>query len=189
MTGPHKNPITIGSLYCPSIIPRTSEEDLKRLKQGLLKMRTKLIAIDPGKASGFAVFDISDPEHPAIVYSAELEQFETVSFVHSALAEAASDYEVVMEEFKITPQTGKNSPAGWSLEIIGAIRYFCELYEVPFTLQPPSKAKSFVPNERMKAIGVWHRGGEGHARDALRHGVLYLVEKKGWRPQGLLDVE
>ena len=148
--------------------------------------RTKLIAIDPGKATGFAVFDMSDPQNPVIVYSAELEQFETCAFVHSALAEDPESYEVVIEEFKITPQTGKNSSANWSLEIIGAVRYLCHLFKVPLTEQPPSRAKNFVPNDRMKAIGIWHRGGEGHARDALRHGVLYMVEKKAWRHEGLL---
>lgn len=149
-------------------------------------MRTRLISIDPGKASGFAVLDFSNLKEPSIVYSDELVQFDTVAFVHRSLSEDADLYEVVMEEFKITPQTGKNSAASWSLEIIGAVRYFCELYKVPFTLQPPSRAKNFVPNDRMKNIGIWHRGGEGHARDALRHAVLYLVEKKGWHPDGLL---
>lgn len=151
-----------------------------------------LIAIDPGKASGFAVFDYTDLDNIKVLYSAELDQMQTVGEVDTLLSEAEnpSDYEIVMEKFTITAQTGKNTNAeNWSPEIIGAVRYLAYTEGVSFTEQTPAKAKNFVPNDRMKNIGIWHTGGEGHARDALRHGVLYLVERKGWRPSGLLASE
>lgn len=151
-----------------------------------------LVAIDPGKASGFAVLDYTELDNIEILYSAELEQFEVSEYVENLLEmNAATDkpdsIDIVMEKFTVTPQTGKNSNAeNWSSEIIGSIRYMAHKHGVPFTEQTPARAKSFVPNERMKAVGIWHTGGEGHAKDALRHAVLYLVEKKGWRPPNLL---
>jgi len=152
-----------------------------------MKRTTKLIAIDPGKATGFAVIDFEDMDNISVVQSSELEQYETCETVEKLLEEDASSYEIVMEKFTITTQTGKNTNGGnWSPEIIGCVRYFAQKFDVPFTEQTPAEAKKFVPNDRMKAVGIWHVGGEGHARDALRHGVLYLVKHKGWRPEGLL---
>jgi hypothetical protein len=42
------------------------------------------------------------------------------------------------------------------------------------------------PNEALKKLDYWHKGGEGHALDAIRHGLLYLA-KKGWTPRRLLQ--
>lgn len=150
-----------------------------------------LISIDPGKASGFAVLDYTDLDNIKIIYSDELEQYETSETVENLLTEEVdAEYEIVMEKFTITSQTGKNSNGeNWSPEIIGSVRYLAQREGVPFAIQTPAEAKNFVPNDRLKAIGIWHKGGEGHARDALRHGVLYLVKNKGWRPEGLLDTD
>lgn len=152
------------------------------------KTTNLLISIDPGKASGFAVLDYTDLDDIKITYSGELDQFETCSMVENLLVDSTSfTYEIVMEKFTVTPQTGKNSnEQNWSSEIIGCVRYLAEKHGISFTEQTPARAKTFVPNDRMKAVGIWHTGGEGHAKDALRHAVLYLVEKKGWRPAGLL---
>lgn len=153
-----------------------------------MKRSKLLISIDPGKASGFALLDYTDMDDIKIIYSGELEQYETSETVEKLLTkEVEADYEIVMEKFTITAQTGKNTNGGnWSPEIIGSVKYLAQREGVPFSEQTPAEAKNFVPNERMKAVGIWHRGGEGHARDALRHAVLYLVRKKGWRPEGLL---
>lgn len=155
-------------------------------------MTNLLISIDPGKASGFAVLDYTNLNDVKILYSGELDQMQTVSEVDTLFtdAEDPSDYEIVMEKFTITAQTGKNTNAeNWSPEIIGAVRYLAWREGVSFSEQTPAMAKNFVPNDRMKNIGIWHVGGEGHARDALRHAVLYLVDRKGWRPSGLLATD
>jgi hypothetical protein len=34
-------------------------------------------------------------------------------------------------------------------------------------------------------LPTWHKGGEGHANDAIRHALLKLV-KSGWKPKVLL---
>ena len=52
--------------------------------------------------------------------------------------------------------------------------------------QMPVDAKRMFPNEALKALGTWHRGGEGHANDAMRHALLRLV-KTGWVPKELLQ--
>lgn len=154
-------------------------------------MSKLLIAIDPGKASGYAVLDFTNINNVKIIESSELEQYETVATADKRLSEWVFEedtVEVVMEKFTVTAQTGKNTNGqNWSSEIIGAVRYLAQKHRAKFTEQTPAEAKSFIPNERLKTIGLWHKGGEGHARDALRHGGLYLIKHHAWRPAGLLD--
>jgi hypothetical protein len=52
--------------------------------------------------------------------------------------------------------------------------------------QSPADAKAMFPNPQLKKLGYWHRGGEGHALDAIRHALLRLA-KTGWKPVKLLE--
>lgn len=146
-----------------------------------------LIALDPGKSSGLSLIDITDIENASVVWSGEYDQFETCKSIEDMLSSDEHEYEVVCESFIITAQTHKKTQSTWSLEILGAVRYFCQKYGASFVLQTPQAAKSFSNNDRLRSVGFWHKGGEGHANDSLRHAVLYLVEKKGWQPKGLLS--
>lgn len=159
-------------------------------------MTKTVISIDPGKASGVAVLDYSDLDDIKILYSGELDQQETCVFIENLvlyeryMAELEPDrsFEVVYEKFQITAQTGKNTnEENWSAEIIGVIKFLCRKDGFKFTVQTPAEAKNFVPNERMKAVGIWAKSPNGHVHDALRHAVLFLVKNKGWRPEGLLQ--
>jgi hypothetical protein len=147
-----------------------------------------LMALDPGKATGFVVLDITGfPEtEPIVVIAEEPDQFNTCLKIHTILG-SGDDVEVVMEDFKVNSGTAKKSlERMFSSEIIGVARYFCELYDHKFTLQTPAAAKSFVDNDRIRALGLWVKGGEGHHKDAMRHAILYLVKHYEWKPEGLL---
>lgn len=149
-----------------------------------------LLSVDPGKATGICLLDIS-AEDPVLLWSKEVNEFDLGPMIEELLSGAVVDksntMDVVVEKFTITPQTGKLSSAPWSLEHIGVVRFLCAKYGAKMTLQTPADAKNFVTNERLHALEIWHRGGEGHAIDALRHAVLYMVRKLNWRPAKLLD--
>ena len=151
-----------------------------------------LIAVDPGKLSGFVVLDIEqtlvDGSTPVILDSSEREQMETCFTVHELLSKRDSDtvVRVVCENFLITTQTGKKKDTHYSLEIIGTIRYLCGLHGVPFALQKPADGKSFSTDERLKSMGLYVSGGHGHARDAMRHAVYFLAFYLDLTPKGLL---
>jgi hypothetical protein len=53
------------------------------------------------------------------------------------------------------------------------------------SFQSPADAKAMFSNEKIRKLEYWHKGGEGHALDAIRHALLYMV-KKGWNPTRLL---
>jgi hypothetical protein len=89
---------------------------------------------------------------------------------------------VAVERFLITRQTATNSQAPWSLMVIGVVTAISIRLglDAKLILQKPADAMSFVGNDMLRALGLWHRGGAGHANDALRHAVLCTVNQ-GWR--------
>lgn len=153
----------------------------------------RLVCVDPGLMTGVALLRRSG-DAVKIEKSAELEEWEVASWLriemHGWIEWEATgiDLSVVVEQFFITAQTAKNSQAPWSLELIGVTKQVLrdECYDTSRVYwQKPSAAKSVVPNEKLQRLGLWHRGGAGHANDAIRHGVLCLI-KRGWSDPRLL---
>lgn len=133
-----------------------------------------LLGIDPGKATGVVMIDISDPDNPVALWSAEM----TVDQFHAEIDRLmqTKNLNVAIEDFRITAATGKLTEAPWSLKLIGVVEYLGWLYSVPVTLQMPSQ-KPFATNERLRSVDFWHVGGEGHANDAFRHAMIWVVTK------------
>ena len=143
--------------------------------------------------TGTALFDITDiekGENPVLLWTEEVAEHDFYEFIHN-LVNRYSDTEkytldIVCENFIITVQTAKLGAGTWSLRYIGALELLAKLGNLKMTLQQPAQ-KDFAPNDRLKALGFWHKGGGGHALDALRHAVIYMVMKCKWRPKELLD--
>jgi len=151
-----------------------------------------ILAVDPGKKSGIASFTYNKGEAPELVDSGEY-MFEDYHVpILNTLRNARifeAEIAVVCERFTINAQTVKNSQAPYSLEQIGILKYLVnseglDIDKIVF--QSPSDAKRMFPNDALKKLGYWHRGGEGHALDAMRHGLLYAV-KNGWVPRKLVE--
>ena len=150
-------------------------------------MRT-ILAVDPGKATGLAMFRIEQGVDPELVWALEVQQDEYAAPIREALA-VDKAIDVVCERFTINAHTVRNSQAPFSLEQIGILKQ-C-LMDVgrnaeDIYFQSPSDAKAMFDNSKLKKLGYWHKGGEGHALDAIRHGLLRCV-KLGWKPLKLLN--
>ena len=151
-----------------------------------------ILAVDPGKASGLSYFtwDGGDAE-PEMLWSIEVQQHEYADPIRKAFAFSQSNgarLEVVCERFTINAQTVRNSQAPYSLEQIGILKQIMmDNGRAPDDIyfQSPADAKMMFTNEKIKKLEYWHRGGEGHALDSIRHGLLRLV-KSGWKPLKLL---
>ena len=64
-----------------------------------------------------------------------------------------------------------------SREYIGVMELYCALNNAPnFTLNS-SAAKHFITDQKIKQVGLW-LPGMGHAMDATRHLLRYMVVKK-----------
>jgi hypothetical protein len=133
-----------------------------------------LLAIDPGLATGVCLIDLLDPENPVKVWSAEVSTTEFYGNIAELVAQ--KETHVVIEDFKITVETGKLSDAPWSLNLIGVVQYLCYLNGKVLDLQLPSQ-KPFADNDKLRAVDFWHVGGEGHANDALRHAMVWIVDR------------
>lgn len=151
-----------------------------------------IISVDPGKSSGVAclAWDGTAENKPEIHYSEEVQPEEFASSVQRGLSAWRSydKFLVVCERFVINAQTVRNSQAPYSLEQIGVLKHLCREAGYPveqIKFQAPVDAKNMFPNTALKTLGIWHRGGAGHANDALRHALLGIV-KSGWIPDDLI---
>ncbi len=150
-----------------------------------------VLSVDPGKASGIALFQF-DPVDPVLIWSGEYQQEEYAKPIRAVIKQATeenNDLDVVCERFTINAQTVKNSQAPFSLEQIGILKQCmldANLDTSRINFQSPSDAKGMFTNQALKKLEYWHKGGEGHALDAIRHGLLRCV-KTGWKPTKLLQ--
>lgn len=150
---------------------------------GRVSGRPYVLALDPGLTSGVALLA---REGPQVLYSAELDFETTGRVIEHYLSADPQHIAPVAERFIITTKTGEKSQAPWSLEGIGMMRWLALRHGAgPLTLFNPSDAKAMFPNDALRRVECWHRGGAGHARDAIRHGLMYLVNT-GWADRRLL---
>jgi hypothetical protein len=158
-----------------------------------MKSKLGVLSVDPGKATGICLVSWSgeDSDNPTVEYSGEVEPEGFAASVRELISRKDNyeEFAVVCERFVITPQTGKNSQAPYSLEQIGVLKHLCreDGYGAEnISLQAPVDAKSMFPNPTLQKLGTWHKGGEGHANDAIRHALLKLVKMK-WVPLALFE--
>lgn len=155
-------------------------------------MKRIIIAVDPGKASGVCCFGFDLGEEPHLIMAGEYQPEEFAAPVRSLIDGAKAEgipVEIVCERFTINAQTVRNSQAPYSLEQIGVLKQIMRdagMSDNLLKFQSPADAKRMFTNEGIKKLGYWHKGGAGHAIDAIRHGLLYLA-KNGWTPLGLLQ--
>jgi hypothetical protein len=147
-----------------------------------------VLSVDPGKATGMALLTREHEAEPVLVWSGEYQQEEYAQPIRETLR-MYPDVEVVCERFTINAQTVRNSQAPYSLEQIGILKQcLMDAGRKPDDIyfQSPADAKAMFDNSKLKKLEYWHKGGEGHALDAIRHGLLRLV-KTGWKPVRLLQ--
>lgn len=137
---------------------------------------TRIIGIDPGLVTGICSFSVFDNEihNPEPL---EIDQMGLGHFMEHICGQwrlTGAKPQVVIESFIITPQTGKNSQAPWSLENIGIVRFFCNKAGIDLKFQTPAQAKKLITDDVLKTAGLYFKG-KGHNRDAARHALYHLI--------------
>lgn len=151
-----------------------------------------ILSVDPGKASGICFFQYEQGYEPKMLWAGEYQQDRFAEPIREAIRFAISyglKIEIVCERFTINAQTVRNTQAPYSLEQIGILKQILldhKMKPEDIIFQSPADAKAMFSNEKLKKLGFWHKGGEGHALDSIRHAVLRLV-KSGWVPTKLFD--
>lgn len=133
-----------------------------------------LLSVDPGLMTGVCLIDLKNPDDPVPVWSTEV----TIEQFHDGIADliAQEETHVVYEKYTITEETGKLSEQPWSLHLIGVMNYLCYLNGKTPDVQLPSQ-KPFATSEKMQKVGFWHVGDAGHANDAFKHALVWIVER------------
>ncbi len=137
----------------------------------------KVFAVDPGKVTGYAVWIDG-----ILMGSGELPHYEFLALAEKTVPTCTA---VACEDYRVTPATLKKTWQPWSLYQIGTLDYWCRASGVEFALATPAEAKGFATDERLRALGWWFPG-VGHARDAGRHLLLYLVRVGALSPATLV---
>lgn len=147
----------------------------------------RILAVDPGKMTGLACFSLLPGEEPVLEWSAEVDE-DTFAVPVRFELDRYPHLEVICERFVITAQTAKNSQAPFSLELIGVLKQCVRDHGRSVDsifFQKPADAMNLFPNEALKKLHYWHKGGKDHGNDAIRHALTYLAGN-GWMPTRLL---
>lgn len=68
-----------------------------------------------------------------------------------------------------------------AVEIIGALKFYAELYMFPgLHFQPPG-TKTMMDNDKLKALEMYSKG-KPHANDAMRHLLNFVITGKAGEP-------
>lgn len=147
-----------------------------------------IVSQDPGKKTGIATWSDEDITMalggevfiPKGFHSFEAtvdEYFLFMAKISNYVYGAVEDTRFVSESFIITVQTAKNTQAGWSLELIGVMKYIAKLwFKQDVTLQAPNIGKTFGTDTKLRHMG-WYTKGAGHANDAARHLMTYAAQR------------
>lgn len=143
-----------------------------------------LVTIDPGKATGVSISRLPNRRPTMLEAITTTEVFSFTNMV-TLLHQLGVTYQhtgsmIVIESYVISGGTAAKTQAPWSLELIGAARMTAVLWGLDFCLQTPALAKSTASDKLMKKLtrhapGWWAPTEGGHANDALRHAVTWLL--------------
>jgi hypothetical protein len=145
--------------------------------------KSRLLCLDPGGTTGVALLEYDEETPPSIIWQKQIE-----GGLHGFLNfhwDQLQDWlysEIICESFTL-----REGVYGVDLSptyIIGALEALHESDDIIY--QEPSM-KPLCDDERLKKMGLYVPG-RGHAMDAVRHGVIYLRNKKhkptleaGWK--------
>lgn len=144
-----------------------------------------ILALDPGKVTGVAAYDTTLDVFASWEVAGRHRLHDTLT-LDSRKFDSYYD-EVVCEDFVISQRTIKTTPQKDPLRIIGWLDLTLYHDDVPFTLQTAAAAKSFATDAKLKHVGWFTKEGEGHANDAARHLLVYLVAKYPQQAMKLLE--
>lgn len=147
----------------------------KRAKEDNFEFPARLLCLDPGHTTGWAVF-----ENGLLTASG---QAATMDKGWSEIDNLFNDVQptmVIYENYRVYAhklERHSNSEV-YTLRLIGVIEYLCDVkFGIPQYNQMAHQAKGFVTDEKLKKWGFYKRA-EKHARDAMRHGCYFLLFDK-----------
>lgn len=131
----------------------------------------RFISYDPGHTTGWAIF-----ENDTLISAGESVDWKDI---RHQLTEVEGEYDFILfEEFKLFPWKAKHKV--WDtfleIEVIGVIKELAWYNGIKVVSQIPAQ-KDFFSNDKLDRI--YGKIQSGHAKDAVRHGLVYLTFGEG----------
>ena len=141
--------------------------------KGMSIQTKRVLAIDPGETTGYALFDGVDLDRLGQVSTGHVD---TSVIPLRKLFENVEPDIVVVEEYRVYAWRAKQH--SWSSlhtpRLIGCIETLCEIHRKPIAMQGAGIVKQFVTNDKLKDWGFYIKG-QPHARDATRHACYFII--------------
>lgn len=147
---------------------------LKKRRGASFEAPERLLCLDPGETTGWAVF-----ERGELTASGQARTIEGWEVIHDLFVDIKPTA-VIYENYRVYAhklERHSNSEV-YTLRLVGVIEFICEmLFGIPHYNQMAQQAKGFVSDEKLKSWGFYKKGHR-HARDAMRHGIYFLLFDK-----------
>lgn len=138
----------------------------------------RLLCLDPGETTGVAVMECGLAEAPNVVEQIQINTKDPESATMSLMELFARvrPKHVVMEDYRVYKHKQEEHTHSdlMTPQVIGMVKFLCVQNKILPSMQMASQAKGFVDDDKLRAWGLWIRGKK-HARDAIRHGIYYLL--------------
>lgn len=126
----------------------------------------RIVCIDPGRLSGVAFGTIRSS---ILSISAADEVEWTPKSFYEFLSINCFDT-VIIEGFEYRPKYRTEAKLDlYPCYLIGVAMLYCDQTSTPIYMQPASEGKSHFSDKKLDEMGLYWKGGKGHARDAIRH--------------------
>lgn len=134
-----------------------------------------VVAIDPGGTSGYAIYMDGN------FSSGECDDRSAILRLVDSIVAEGRPVQLVVENYTITSRTAKLSPQPEALKLIGALESAADRLGLGFQGSQLG-TKTFATDEKLRVLGWFRRTDGGHANDAARHLLTWMV--KSLHPEG-----
>lgn len=152
-------------------------EMFERLR-GKNTVPVKLLCLDPGKTTGWCLFENGKLTTVAHVEDCYDDNNVNVVSLLKLIEDIQPDF-ILYEDYKVySNKLDRHSFSSvFTVRLIGAVEAYAQMNNIKTHKQMASTAKGFVTDEKLKQWGFW-ADGMRHGRDAIRHGCYFLLFHK-----------
>lgn len=145
----------------------------------MINSKTYILSVDPGKATGVAWLTVK-PDGPAeITYAYETtgSMNDTLKLWDEWLFDSRSPGElIVLCENWIPMQTAFATNPASAIEPMAWLKLLARQENIEMETPNPQQRLA-ITDDAIKQAGYWQKGGAGHKRSAVRHGLCWVLRQ------------
>lgn len=140
-----------------------------------------VLSLDPGETTGWALFhqgQLYDSGQISTVKQKHCYWPELIDLLrnHVNRGQRGESIHVVYEDYRVYNHKLERHSYSTvpTLRIIGGIEMYCYMNGMAYSSNMAVTVKPFVTDDKLKVWNMYQKGKK-HARDAIRHGVYYIL--------------